>query len=131
MAGVALAGLSWATGEKMLNSFAEEIAHRYALIVQKLAEMAGANLIVGDLIRNATRNCLVGMHAAGAESSEIRQHLGALIAWHINSLQAQSVRTLAAWIQARNHMEFLLFIEEQEGLALSGDIGTSAADTLH
>jgi len=115
----------------MLNSFAEEIAQRYALIVHKLAEMAGANLIVGDLIRNATRNCLVGMHAAGAESCEIRQHLGALITLRISSLQMQNGRTLAAWVHARNHMEFLLFIEEQEGLALSGDIRRSAADTLH
>lgn len=115
----------------MLNSFAEDIAHRYALIVQKLAEMAGANLIVGDLIRNATRNCLVGMHAAGAETCEIRQHLGALITQHISSLQMHSGRTLAAWVHARNHMEFLLFIEENEALALSADIPAGAADTLH
>jgi hypothetical protein len=115
----------------MLNSFAEDIAGRYVVIVRKLAEMAGANLIVGDLIRNATRNCLVGMHAAGAESFEIRQHLGALIASHIHALQVHSDRTLAAWVHARNHMEFLLFIEEREELALRDEAGAGAGGMMH
>lgn len=115
----------------MLNSFAEEIADRYVLIIEKLAEMAGANLIVGDLIRNATRNCLVAMSAAGAEPGEIRQYAGGLIGRHIGALQAHSGRTLAAWVHARNHMEFLLFIEEQEAPALCAEIGKSAAETRH
>ncbi|NUT60562.1 hypothetical protein [Herbaspirillum sp. C9C3] len=115
----------------MLNSFAEEIADRYVLIIEKLAEMAGANLIVGDLIRNATRNCLVAMSAAGAESGEIRQYAGGLIGRHIGALQAHSGRTLAAWVHARNHMEFLLFIEEQDVLPQSAEVGAGAGVTVH
>ncbi|MCO4858083.1 hypothetical protein MKD49_16450 [Herbaspirillum sp. WGmk3] len=115
----------------MLNSFAEDIAGRYVLIVRKLAEMAGANLIVGDLIRSATRNCLVAMHAAGSESHEIRHYLGALIAAQTSSPASCNMRSVAAWISARNHMEFLLFIEEREALMHSAGLTSSDDVTLH
>lgn len=115
----------------MINSFAENIADRYLAIVTELADKAGANLIVGDLIRSATRNCLVAMHAAGAESAEIRQCLGALIARHIGAARAQGGRSLAAWVHARNHMEFLLFIEEQEDLARCPGVAAGAGAMFH
>ncbi|BEV14657.1 hypothetical protein HBDW_14450 [Herbaspirillum sp. DW155] len=115
----------------MINHFVKNIADRYVAIVTELAGKAGANLIVGDLIRSATRNCLVAMHAAGAESGEIRQCLGALMARHINAAHAQGGRTLAAWVHARNHMEFLLFIEEQEELAQCADLEAGAGAMLH
>lgn len=115
----------------MINSFSENIAGRYVSIVTELAEKAGANLIVGDLIRSATRNCLVAMHAAGAESAEIRQCLSALIARHIGAAHVQGGRTLAAWMHARNHMEFLLFIEEQEELAQCADVAAGAGAMIH
>lgn len=58
-------------GEMMLNSFVEDIVGRYVLIVRKLVEMVGVNLIVGDFICNVICNCLVGMYVVGVELFEI------------------------------------------------------------
>jgi len=118
-------------GEKMLNSHAQDIASRYMLIVTRLAEMAGANLIVGDLVRAATRNCLVAMHAAGAECAEIRRWVGGLIGEHISSSAIPNARAMDTWVNARNHMEFLLFIEEHDELAGRAGFNAQRAKTFH
>ena len=117
MAGIFQKCITTAMGEKMRNSHVQNIAGRYVLIVAKLAEMAGANLIVGDLVRAATRNCLIAMHAAGAESCEIRRYVGSLISEQMSASVPASPRALNTWVNARNHMEFLLFIEEHDELA--------------
>ncbi len=115
----------------MLNSHAEDIARRYMLIMSRLAEMAGANLIVGDLVRAATRNCLVAMHAAGAECADIRHFVGRLIGEHISASAIPNRRALDTWVNARNHMEFLLFIEEHDELAGRAGFTTQRMTTFH
>jgi hypothetical protein len=96
----------------MLSDYAEDIASRYMQFIGRLADVAERGELVGDLVRSAVRSCLIAMQAAGAEPEEVRLILGDLIAEHIGQLHEGQNK--ARWVlgAVRHHMEFLLFLEE-------------------
>ncbi|MFJ3058863.1 hypothetical protein [Herbaspirillum sp. NPDC087042] len=96
----------------MLSDYAEDIASRYMQFIGRQADLAERGELVGDLVRSAVRGCLIAMQAAGAEPEDVRLILGDLITEHIGQLHVGQNK--ARWVlgAVRHHMEFLLFLEE-------------------
>ncbi len=115
----------------MLLDYAEDIASRYMQFIGRLADVAERGELVGDLVRSAVRSCLIGMQAAGAEPKDVRLILNDLITEHIGKLHAGQNK--ARWVlgAVRHHMEFLLFLEENNELMKEQSRAARVASGLH
>ncbi|MDR6739207.1 hypothetical protein J2X56_001193 [Herbaspirillum sp. 1173] len=98
----------------MSTEYLKEIVGRHFLIILKIATKAADGEVFGDLVRKQVRKCLIEMHAAGAEPEDIRDIFGNLESCAQIASLVLEPKFLPLLKMVRLHVEFLLFIEEND-----------------
>lgn len=100
----------------MFEVLLKEILGRYTRSIEEIEKKATRGEVVGDLIRRQVRSCLNEMQAVGAQPDDIRaafddlEHPSSEV---FTSMEPRVSRLLTAM---KLHVDFLLFIEEQQNL---------------
>ncbi|MDR9839395.1 hypothetical protein [Herbaspirillum huttiense] len=92
----------------------KQIVQRHLLTIREVAKKAAQGEIVGDLVRAQVRKCLIEMHAAGAEPEHIRDIFDNLEDGLDKKCAAVEPKFWQLLMTMKLHVEFLLFIEEND-----------------